>query len=325
MTTKRYYATTPPPPPDESYWSAIMMQEEADIDASLYAEEDGWTDADAFRKMSLRDGSTYIGEPEDWQTAEAAFQQDTSLLFDIVGYNKGGLLVEWHSLRGFVPASQLVDDEVGSSPTKPDLNAYIGQQLHLRVIEINARLNRLILSERAAQVQPGTRAAVLHQLVPGDICQGIVTNICDFGVFIDLGGVEGLIHISELSWGRVEHPREIVNRGQSVEVYIIDIAPDAGRIALSLKRLQPDPWHNVNSRYQVNQTVEGLVTSVVDFGAFICLEEGLEGLIHVSELAEGHFLHPRNVVREGEQVQVRILNIDNRARRIGLSLRAPRA
>ncbi len=325
MTTlKRYDTDTPPPPPDDAYWMAVMLQEEQDADSSLFAEETGWTDADAFRKMPWRDGSNYAGHPEDWDAAEQAYLSDNSLLFDIVGYNKGGLLVEWRSLRGFVPASQLIGDEAGASPDKPNLDAYIGDQLHLRVIEINARLNRLILSERAAQVQPGTRAAVLHQLQPGNITQGLVTNICHFGVFIDLGGVEGLIHISELSWGRVEHPGEIVNRGQSVQVYVIDITPDEGRIALSLKRLQPDPWHDVETRYQVGQVVEGEVTSVVDFGAFICLEDGLEGLVHISELAEGHFLHPRNVLNEGQRVHVRILNIDNRSRRIGLSLRAMR-
>jgi small subunit ribosomal protein S1 len=151
---------------------------------------------------------------------------------------------------------------------------------------------------------------------------GLVTNICDFGAFVDLGGVEGLVHISELSWGRVEHPGEVLRKGQHINAYVMSVDKEAGRIALSLKRLLPDPWVTVEERYRIGQQVVGEVTSVVDFGAFASLEEGLEGLIHISELAEGHFLHPRNVVREGEQVKVQILNIDSDARRIGLSLRA---
>jgi small subunit ribosomal protein S1 len=187
---------------------------------------------------------------------------------------------------------------------------------------LNAEHNRLILSERAAQVEPGERAELLARLKRGSIIHGLVTNLCDFGAFIDLGGVEGLIHISELSWGRVGHPADLLSRGQDVEVYVLDVSPQAGRVALSLKRLHPDPWESVHMRYRVGEIVEGLVTNVVDFGAFARIEEGLEGLIHVSELAEGHFLHPRNVISEGQTIRARILSIDGRSRRLGLSLRA---
>ena len=135
------------------------------------------------------------------------------------------------------------------------------------------------------------------------------------------GPLEGLIHISELSWGRVGHPADMLSRGQEITVHVLDIDREAGRIALSLKRLHPDPWATVNERYQVGQVVEGTITNVVDFGAFACIEEGLEGLIHVSELAEGHFLHPRNVVNEGQLIKARVLSIDSHARRLGLSLR----
>jgi small subunit ribosomal protein S1 len=142
-------------------------------------------------------------------------------------------------------------------------------------------------------------------------------------VFIDLGGLEGLIHISELSWGRVSHPRDILTRGDTVRVYVMEVNREQGRVALSLKRMQPDPWETVEQRYKIGQVVEGLITNVVDFGAFACVEDGLEGLIHVSELAEGSFLHPRNVVKEGDRVRARILNINGQARRLGLSLRQP--
>src|SRR5690606_30896634 len=202
------------------------------------------------------------------------------------------------------------------------LGERIGETLSLRVIELNEEQNRLILSERAARALPGERADLLTRLRVGDTCSGHITNLCEFGAFVDLGGVEGLIHISELSWGRVGHPSDILTRGQFVEVYVLDVNKDAGRIALSLKRLHPDPWETVHERYHIGETVTGVITNVVDFGAFARIEEGLEGLIHVSELAEGHFLHPRNVVQEGQEITARILSIDGRARRLGLTLRS---
>jgi small subunit ribosomal protein S1 len=222
-----------------------------------------------------------------------------------------------------VPASQLVNFPATDEGLvrRDELAARVGQTLRLRVIELDPHQNRLILSERAAQVEPGTRANLLDQLKPGETLVGFITNLCDFGAFVDLGGLEGLIHISELSWGRVGHPSDLLTRGDEVKVYVMGVDRPNGRVALSLKRLQPDPWETVEERYQIGQLVEGTITNVVDFGAFACIEEGLEGLVHVSELAEGHFLHPRNVVQEGEVVQARILNIDGEARRLGLSLR----
>jgi small subunit ribosomal protein S1 len=241
----------------------------------------------------------------------------------VTGYNRGGLLVTWNSLRGFVPASQLVDFpvDVDELTRQKSLAERVGKRLSLRIIELDRTQNRLILSERAAQVESGQRADVLDNLHSGQVCEGTVTNLCDFGAFVDLGGIEGLIHISEISWGRIGHPRDVLSGGQGVEVYVISVDKEQGRVALSLKRLQPDPWQAVESRYEIGQWVEGVITNVVDFGAFACVEEGLEGLIHVSELAEGQFLHPRNVVEEGETVRARILNIDSNARRLGLSLR----
>jgi small subunit ribosomal protein S1 len=241
----------------------------------------------------------------------------------VVGYNRGGLLVEWRSLRGFVPASQLINFPATPNNTvrRNALAARVGQRLSLRVIELDIDKNRLILSERAAQAEPGERAGIISRLKPGDVVSGYVTNLCDFGAFIDLGGLEGLVHISELSWGRVGHPSQVLERGQHIEVYVLSVDPDTTRIALSLKRLRPDPWKSVGEKYQVGEIVEGQITNVVDFGAFACIEEGLEGLIHVSELAEGHFLHPRNVVTEGQVIKARILSIDGEARRLGLTLR----
>jgi small subunit ribosomal protein S1 len=148
-----------------------------------------------------------------------------------------------------------------------------------------------------------------------------VTNLCSFGAFVDLGGLEGLVHVSELSWGRVEHPSKVLQPGQSVEVYVLNVDRERRRVGLSVKRLQPDPWQSVEEHYQVGQVVEGYITHVVDFGAFARVEKGLEGLIHVSELTEGNCSHPRDVVQEGDVVAARILNIDSGRRRMGLSIR----
>jgi small subunit ribosomal protein S1 len=245
------------------------------------------------------------------------------LSLKVVGYNRGGLLVEWRSLRGFVPASQLVSfpETQFERERRSALIERVGEVLQLRVIELDQEKNRLIFSQRAAQVAPGTREYVLAHLTRGEIVSGAVTNLCEFGAFVDLGGVEGLVHISELSWGRVGHPTDLLTRGEEVRAIVLDIDSRQGRVALSIKRLTPDPWLTVHERYQVGEIVEGRITNVVDFGAFACIEIGLEGLIHFSELAEGHFLHPRNVVAEGETVRARILSIDGDARRLGLSLR----
>lgn len=321
MPTRRYEPAPAPQPPDEDYWLALL--EQADQEDVIPSDENvEWSELKAV--LATEAGAHFHSSEidQDWQEAEQAYQKDLTVKLKVFGFNRGGVLVEWGNLRGFVPASQLLNHEEDDlSLNHIILGRYVGQTLPLRVIELNKAQNRLIFSQRAAQVSPGTRAAILRQLEAGACVQGIVTNICDFGVFIDLGGVEGLIHISELSWGRVEHPSELVERGQQVQVYIISVDQEECRIALSLKRLQPDPWHTVEQRYRVGHAVEGTITSVVDFGAFACLEAGLEGLIHISELAEGHFLHPRNVVQAGQKVTVRILNIDSQTRRIGLSLR----
>ncbi len=296
-------------------------------DETLQSSEE-WQDydSDVLPHEAVRGGTGHaLPQPSDWEEMRRIKGSDLSVELPVIGYNRGGLLVQWRSLRGFVPASQLVGFPASANHNdqarRSELAKYVDQQLTLRIIELDETQNRLILSERAAQVEPGTRAAILGGLREGDICQGTVTNVCDFGVFVDLGGVEGLIHISELSWGRVGHPGDVLKRDQRVSVYVMDINKEQGRVALSLKRLQPDPWETVDQRYRVGQIVEGVITNVVDFGAFACVEEGLEGLVHISELAEGQFLHPRNVVREGDVVRARILNIDGPSRRLGLSLR----
>ncbi len=323
MSTNLQRQELTPPPLEEGYWKALLyegefaepVQNSNNHDESS-SEFDDYSDA----QSAAAANSTV---QNDWSDVSDVMARDEVMTLPVVGYNRGGLLVEWRSLRGFVPASQLVNFPA-TAPLSLRRNALaerIGQTLNLRVIELNLEQNRFILSERAARVEAGERAQILSRLSPGERVHGSVTNLCDFGAFVDLGGLEGLIHISELSWGRVGHPADMLRRGQEVEVYVLSVDRDNARIALSLKRLFPDPWKTVNERYQIGQTVTGTITNVVDFGAFACIEEGLEGLIHVSELAEGHFLHPRNVVSEGQTIEARILSIDSEARRLGLSLR----
>lgn len=314
----------PPPPHDEGYWSALLREGEFAEPVLPEQAQNGIVDHNDAGSDDFYQQPTEPGQETDWAEIRRIMDGDEVIDLKAIGYNRGGLLVEWRSLRGFVPASQLID--FPSTPNefarKKMLMSRIGEVLVLRVIELNEEQNRLILSERAARAMPGERADILTRLRSGDTVSGIVTNLCDFGAFVDLGGLEGLIHISELSWGRVGHPADILERGQQVEAFVLEVNQGAGRIALSVKRLHPDPWETVGERYQIGETVTGVITNVVDFGAFARIEEGLEGLIHVSELAEGHFLHPRNVVSEGQHISARILSIDGRARRLGLSLRA---
>ncbi len=321
---------TPLSPPldlDEGYWSALLKEGEHSLNTPS-GSPDNSPGEHAGREQSASPNQGYEGyvSEHDWNIAQKTFENDETVELVVTGYNRGGLLVSWNSLRGFVPASQLVSFpvDVDEFTRRTMLARYVTRRLTLRIIELDVALNRLILSERAAQVEPGRRAKVLTALSAGTVRKGVVTNLCDFGAFVDLGGVEGLIHISELSWGRVGHPRDVLSSGQEVEVYIMAVEPEDERIALSLKRLQPDPWETVEKRYQIGQIIQGVITNVVDFGAFACIEEGLEGLIHISELAEGQFLHPRNVVSEGDKIEARILNIDGSSRRLGLSLRLNR-
>lgn len=310
---------------DEGYWKSLLTQGEytqSEQDIEIIEREE--LSHSFFANYQSSDGETNIDQTDDdWVQAANIMDEDGSLDLKVIGYNRGGLLVEWKSLRGFVPASQLVNlfSLEHEAERRDALIEHVGKTLRLRVIELDAEKNRFILSERAAQVAAGTRDEVLSNLKEGNRIWGIVTNLCDFGAFVDLGGVEGLIHISELSWGRVGHPSDMLETGQEIEVHVLQVNPEQGRVALSYKRLNPDPWATVHERYQIGEVIEGTITNVVDFGAFACVEEGLEGLIHFSELAEGHFLHPRNVVQEGEIIKARILSIDGRARRLGLSLR----
>jgi small subunit ribosomal protein S1 len=300
-----------PPPPDEAWWTHVMKEEEKETDTKSGAENN----------YSLID--RHAGNPEDWDWAGQLYQTDDTVNLKVIGFNRGGLLVEAQSLRGFVPISHIVAaQELQDEKSKTDLlTSLVGSSLCLKVIEFDPTRGRLVFSQRAALAGPGERTRLLEELEPESTVKGKVTNITRFGVFVDLGGLEGLIHVSELSWGRVRHPEDVVKCGEELEVKVLSVDREQGRVALSLKELLPDPWVDVDSRYQIGDMVEGVVTNVVRFGAFVGLEEGLEGLIHVSELGEGSFLHPRSVLNEGELVQARVIHIDPIERRLGLSIR----
>ena len=259
----------------------------------------------------------------DWQWIHESLANGEVIDGKVTGCNRGGVLVELNNLQGFVPISHLADFPrvMDAEERRAKLASRIGERLSLRVIEVDREKGRLVLSERLSAPKGRSADDVWDRICEGDVCRGRVTNLCSFGAFVDLGGVEGLIHISEMSWGRVAHPRDVLRSGDGVEVYVIGVDRERQRIALSLKRLQPDPWSLVEERYRVGQLIEGTITNVVSFGAFVRIEEGLEGLVHISELAEGDFLHPRNVVKEGDTVTVRILDIDSARNRLRLSLR----
>jgi small subunit ribosomal protein S1 len=259
----------------------------------------------------------------DWDDAIRAMEQATTLELPAVGYNRGGLLVEWNGQQGFVPVSHLADlsPYLDEREREQELHQRLGQVLCLRVIEVDPERSRLVLSERANCFDEACRRDLLESLRPDDICRGSVTNLCSFGAFVDLGGLEGLVHISEISWGRVEHPSEVLRPGQEVMVSVLNVDQERGRVGLSIKRTQPDPWRTVDERYQIGQVIEGVITNVVEFGAFAEVEEGVEGLIHVSELAEADATRPQSVVQEGQSLRLRVINVDGKRRRLGLSLR----
>lgn len=318
-------------PLDDSYWQALLAEEDKSIPVEAWEKQGDVPADDIAAALSsstepepAKEAPTSIYD-RDWETAARAFERGETIALAVFAYNRGGLLVRYGSLQGFVPASQLnqLPKHIDNEARKVELAQRVGETLSLRIIELNKERNRLIFSERAAQ-KAGEEQPELKSLVAGDVCAGRVTSVCGFGAFVDLGEIEGLIHISELSWGRVTHPADILEVGQELQVYVLGIEQDQHRVALSLKRLKPNPWSTVEEKYEVGEIVEGVITNVVNFGAFARIEDGLEGLIHISELAEGNFLHPRNVVGEGDRVKVKILNIDSRNHRLGLSMRQAR-
>ena len=251
-----------------------------------------------------------------WRRIEAAAESGEPVIGAVIEVVKGGLIIDL-GVRGFLPAS-LVDIR-----RVPNLDEYLGQNIQCKVIELNRSRNNVVLSRRAVleEERKEQRQAILERLQPGLIIEGQISNIVDFGAFVDLDGIDGLIHISELSWSHVNHPSEILSIGDTVQVKVLDIDRDRQRISLGLKQTQEDPWQRVVDTYNVGDELEGTVTKVVAFGAFVEILEGVEGLVHISELAQQHVENPREIVQPGDEVKVKILEIDSERRRLSLSIK----
>ena len=270
---------------------------------------------------------------EGWRDLQKYMEADETIEGKIIGFNRGGCILEVANVQGFVPMSQLVtishdnfnqsSEDAGDTEDSSEGSEFVGSPLTVKVLEVNRSRNRAIFSERSAmrEQREAQKAALIEELHEGEIRKGRVTGISNFGAFVDLGGADGLIHISELSWGMVNSPEEIVNVGQELDVYVLRVDRDTMKIALSLRRMQPEPWDTIYDRYQVGDVVSATVTKLADFGAFARLEDSIEGLIHVTELTNAVVTHPREVVSEGDAIKVKILRIEMERKRLGLSLK----
>ena len=299
----------PEEPPDlgDSWWKAALSEGEEDLGL-------GAGQIDDADQPGIIPSLISFNQPEnDWDYVDRIYQMDEIVRLKVIGCNQGGLLVQGEKINGFVPCSHLL-----AGHKKKE---YLQQTVELKVIEYDRDRCRVVLSERAAQAKAGTRIKLLDELVEGTCIPGVITTLTDFGAFVDLGGMEGLIHISELSWGRVDHPTDVVSVGDCMDVYILNIDRVENKVALSLKKMCPNPWETITERYHTGQIIEAVVKNIVSYGAFVQLEEGVDGLIHVSELGEnGEDVSPWDVLEENQKISVEIIHLDPKEQRLGLSL-----
>jgi small subunit ribosomal protein S1 len=269
---------------------------------------------------------TRAQEQMGWERVEKMLETSEGYDGKVDGYNKGGLIVDVYGLRGFIPASQISmarrNASQGDTPEQRWAKM-IDEPISVRVIEVDRSRRRLILSERAAnpESRQSIKERVIEELQEGEIRTGRVTSLADFGAFVNINGADGLVHLSEISWERIQHPSEVLEVGQEVQVKVISVDREKKRIGLSIRALQEDPWRDKVAKFRVGQLVEGVITRLTKFGAFARLEGDIEGLIHISEISEERIEHPRERLKEGEVVNLRIIRIDLEQRRIGLSLR----
>jgi small subunit ribosomal protein S1 len=282
-----------------------------------------------------RDGTLLLSisraeEESEWQEAEELLESEAPYEGVISGYNKGGLIVKFGHLRGFIPASQVsLARRRRAEGETPDQRwgKMAGEPIIAKVIEVDRRRNRLILSERAAarESRDALKERLISELKAGEVRTGTVISLADFGAFIDIGGADGLVHISELSWKRVDHPKDVLKVGQEIEVKVLSVDPDRKRISLSLRELEANPWDEILASFTEGQLVEGTITKLTKFGAFATIKDiedyEIEGLIHISELSDQRIEHPREVVQEGQTLALRLIKIDRERRRLGLSLK----
>ncbi|HEX4898028.1 MAG TPA: 30S ribosomal protein S1, partial [Candidatus Limnocylindrales bacterium] len=271
------------------------------------------------------------GLERKWRAMQEQFEAGVIIEAPVIDHNKGGLIVDC-GIRGFVPISQIVDFPRRPQNDQPrdaaqeiaeKLQPFVGRKLRLKILEVNRKANRLILSEKVAlyEERREKRDELFSSLQVGQKVTGTVRSIAPFGVFIDLGGIDGLVHKSELSWNKVNNPEAGYRVGEEVEAEVIDINHERGRISLSIRRLQPDPWHSTVADFKVGDVIDGTVTKLVNFGAFVRVRDGLEGLIHISELSHQRVAHPGDVVHEGQNLKLKIISLDSERHRLGLSLK----
>lgn len=277
-----------------------------------------------------RDGNLVVSiqqarASKDWDAAREQMERGEPYIGEVVEANRGGLIVPFGELRGFVPASHVLnmprglDDEARAAY----LQHMVGQRIQLKIIEVNPYRRRLVLSQREAvrEAREQAKDRLLESLKEGDIVTGTVSSLRDFGAFVDLGGADGLIHLSELSWHRIRHPSEVVKVGMQVQAYVLQLDREGKRIGLSLKRLQPNPWAEIEQTYHVGQVVEGIISRVVSFGAFVELPNGIEALLHASEISDPPPTRIEEVLRLGERITARIISLEPHRQRMGLSLK----
>jgi len=337
-----------PPRRGEIRTATILQIEEREIIVDLGAKQDGivpYTDIERmdeeFRETLEvgKDVPVYVLNPSDannnlvvsinmglqrydWEKARELLKTEEAVKVTVTGHNKGGVLVRWRRLEGFIPSSHLTSIDL-SLDRRDAMAQLAGEGLEVKVIEVDQDRRRLIFSEREAQREQRQKqkARLLEQLNEGDVVDGKVTGLRDFGAFVNIGGADGLIHVSELAWHRVDHPRDILSIGDKIQVYILNLDRETKRIALSLKRLLSDPWDDAQERYHEGQLTDGTVTNVVDFGAFVALDDGLEGLLHLSEMGDGSLTEPHSYVKKGDRLSLRISHLEPEKRRVGFTQR----
>lgn len=297
---------------DEGWWASVLKDEPS---------------VEGIKKEvidTLDDNEAFPGT--NWERAITIYREDEVVMLKVQGFNRGGLLVQSDGIRGFIPVSHLLgapeklDDE---EKRRRFLSKYIGRMMKLKIIECEPSEERIVLSERAAVAGEGTRKLLLINTKPGDIVNGYVTNITDFGVFIDLGGVEGLIHVSELSWGRVQHPSDILRIGERIQALVLSVSEESSRVALSLKRLAQNPWDALAKTLKAGDVVLVKISSIMRYGVFVKLDEGVEGLIHVSSIRMPAGVRDlKRFLHIGQSVKARVLHLDVEKRRLGLALEA---
>ncbi|MHB8087562.1 MAG: S1 RNA-binding domain-containing protein, partial [Anaerolineaceae bacterium] len=288
------------PEPDEGWWASVLADEDAIVSEK----------ADT---NSRNNQTNFSGGCTNWENVKNIFLRDEVIELEVYGFNRGGLLVKGEGIQGFVPVSHLVDlpGETSDDERQEQLAKYEGSSLWLKVIECEPASERVVLSERAAQAGEGKRKLLFESLKPGLHTTGLVTNVTDFGVFVDLGGVEGLVHVSELSWGRVEQPSALFTIGQSVDVMVLQVNESTARIALSIKRLTENPWDTMQENHQKGDIVSANVTAIQRFGVFARLPEGIEGLIHISSISDFYgSSDATKLFKVGQLLTVKILHID---------------